>query len=595
MPNETNYPFSWNQEYNASYYQYARPTHNSNMHDLLYATQSHKSPTILSPNLYATYINQFETQNFIEDLDKPPKSCALSTDNNRDESYENLNNVNTINTDLYKSNCLKDVQDLTGVNCSYSYPSCSQMLQNPADLYYGNAQHDASTYEIYDHMNATYNTNCCMQAPAITNNYEYQSNTNVDVTDSESDIVVEESEEIVTDYSEDFEEINYTSCIICNTMYSGNRFHLITPTTPLTVTSQVTIFSKIIEFVGHLNNNQYYLCNHCLGLINTIDQLQNKIEIYKNELVRNFSKSGTPPQIKVKCAHSINCNLCRKTFSLKKIYRAHLLNHSLKRNYLCELCGKCFLKYSKFKLHYKIHKVPNCNVAPKKINAFTCRVCKKPLRTRTHLKEHENYCTGKLPFKCPNLNCNKKFATSTKLKDHIKLKHEKKFTSICSICNIGFVKPSDYKSHMTSHSTEKKYNCTLCDKSYKTLSNLNFHIKFHSKKLPYVCEICNKGFMRKEYLESHVNLHKGIKNFACHLCEKKFVSQKNLDAHVKYHDGSLKKKSCDICGKFMSSGLEDHIRSHNNLKEFQCGVCKMKFNTKGALAKHKKRKHETVL
>ncbi|KAJ8951333.1 hypothetical protein NQ318_009267 [Aromia moschata] len=169
----------------------------------------------------------------------------------------------------------------------------------------------------------------------------------------------------------------------------------------------------------------------------------------------------------------------------------------------------------------------------------------------------------------------------------------------CLICNVvytplGFIKVSDYKSHMVSHSTDKKYSCTKCEKSYKTLSNLNFHMKMHNEQLPFSCDICKKGFMRKEYLEAHVNNHKGLKNFGCTICDKKFVSQKNLDSHFKYHEGTVKKNSCNICGKTFSKGFEEHLRVHNNLREFECEHCDMKFNTKGSLSKHVKKKHMDV-
>lgn len=601
MPNQ-NYSCAWNQE--TTYYECPKSVQETNTHDYIYGPTSNKNSLMSSTNC-GTY---FESQNFLQDTEKFGKSCAISNDNIKMNNYDTCNSINMeINGgDLYKTSCLKEMQD---VNNSYSYSySCSldnnynkaESLKvsdiNGIYLYGSNMiQQEMNSYEIYNQKyydyNATYSNNYVSNE--ISQTFDYSNSTNVDVTDSESDIVVEESDDLVTDFNEDFERVvNYTTCFVCKTLYTGAHFHLITPNNPLTVTSQVPILTKIIEIVGSLEDKQYYMCNHCLGLINTIDQLQNKIEIYKNELVTNVCKSFNTSNVR-KCTHLTDCTICNKNTYVRKLQKANLLNHKLKGNFLCELCGKCFLKYSRFKIHYKIHKVKTSNPI-KKMIAFCCKVCKKPFRTRTHLKEHENYCTGKLPFKCTYVDCNKKFATPTKLKDHIKLKHEKKFTSICSICNIGFVKPSDYKSHMTTHSTEKKYHCTLCDKSYKTLSNLNFHMKYHNNKLPFVCDICNKGFMRKEYLESHLNMHKGIKNFACQLCDKKFVSQKNLDAHLKYHDGNMKKKSCDICGKFMSSGLEDHIRSHNNLKEFQCNVCNMKFNTKGALSKHKRRKHENT-
>lgn len=425
---------------------------------------------------------------------------------------------------------------------------------------------------------------------------------NSEVSNDESDIIVEESDEDVTDCSEDQEKRDEcsASCIICNVLYSphGSQFYFLTSESPLTMSSQKPVLTKLTEFVGNITLKRVYLCSQCLGLVNTIDHLQFKLDGCKREFFAKFETSHkreiVPLSEVAKTTNKIiryahfRCKLCKKVLSLKKFYQCHLNKHRLKNRYLCEVCGQRYTKLKQFRIHSRTHK--NI-VRATKLTPFLCKLCNKTFRTKSNFKEHSNYCSGFLPFACKHVNCDKKFPTATKLKNHIKLKHDKKFSSICSICNIGFVKTSSYKAHMISHSTEKKFNCTKCDKSYKTISNLNFHMKYHKEKLPFTCDICSKGFMRKEYLEAHVNGHTGIKNFICQICNKRFVSQKNLDSHLKYHEGTVKKKSCGICGKVLTSGFEEHMRTHNNLREFECKECNKNFNTKGAFIKHNKNKH----
>lgn len=383
-------------------------------------------------------------------------------------------------------------------------------------------------------------------------------------------------------------------CLICNNQYSlGVQFYILTAEKPLTMSTQVPVKKKISEFVGkHIFSLQDYLCNDCLGLINSIDHLQFKVDNLVKSLVgRVNTQNPTIPTFRKKHP-KFRCKKCFKVLCIKAIMHKHVQRHKV-RVFLCELCGKKLPTIKKLNIHLKQH---NLQTNKTLIPAFKCQnsSCGKLFRTKFHQKEHQNYCLGLLPFKCKNPHCNKKFASSTKLKNHTKLKHDKKFVAICSICNIGFVKLSEYKSHKVTHSTDKKFACTKCDKSYKTLSNLNFHLKSHEKALPYVCHVCRKGFMRKEYHEAHMNHHKGLKNFSCTVCERKFVSQKNLDAHAKYHEGTVKSHTCNTCKKVVTSCFEEHLRVHLNLKEFECDSCDMKFNTKNSLSKHKKKKHVRI-
>lgn len=627
-------------------------TQSSSVCDTTYTSQSvyryQNTANFYSANMNTAYCDQLDNwineSRFITEIEKglkfPEKIESIEITSKDLSPASCCSNVDLFLPDLYKSMGGKTCEtQWYGSNQKFSeYPSCaqmnvsSQMTVIDKNLHYCNTQkNDVENcnksylnnvgYTSDTFLNKAYippqqyvaSEGYCDSRQLENDIQQYfcqpyssvqNSEQHTEISNEGSDIIVEESDEDVTDCSEDQEKRfeGSTTCIVCNIPYTpqGSQFYFLTSESPLTMSSQKPVIIKLTEFLGSVALKRVHLCSQCLGLINTIDHLQFKLESCKREFFAKFentcsrrepyplaSNGAVNMKRKNKNVH-FRCKLCKKVLSLKKFCQYHLKKHKLKNRYLCEICGQRYTKLSNFKAHIKTHR--NTVIVPK-LTPFVCNSCNKTFRTNSNLKEHSNYCSGALPFTCKHVDCEKKFPTVTKLKNHVKLKHDKKFSSICSICNIGFVKMSSYKAHMTSHSTEKKYNCTKCDKSYKTLSNLNFHMKFHNEKLPFSCDICSRGFMRKEYLEAHINGHNGVKTFACQVCDKKFVSQKNLDSHLKYHDGSVKKKSCGICGKILTSGFEDHMRTHNNLKEFECKDCSKRFNTKGALVKHKKNKH----
>lgn len=440
----------------------------------------------------------------------------------------------------------------------------------------------------------------------------------------ESDIVVEESDEEVSDDSEELEEEKdeIIHCLVCN-VPTQDEFYILTNNTPLTSYSRSSITEKLFQILGTQNNHSNHLCTACLNIINALDNLEMQLNNVKQDLIDKYKsttealkicvnqeKTSVVTEIKstTKCrqrklryknktniicgVHSFKCRVCEKIFSLKKFYKYHMSKHKIKNKYLCDQCGCNFIKLSSLKKHLSKH-LSTCKIEQNTGTKFICHICGKVFKTKTNLTDHVNVCSGNYPFSC--IDCDKRFPSRTKLKQHVELKHEKKYIKECEKCGKGFVKLSDYKTHLLTHSTDKNFQCLKCKKTYKTLSNLNQHLKSHSDSFPYNCEVCNKGFLRKENLDSHVNIHNGVKPFVCPICEKRFASQKNLDAHLKVHQGTTKKKTCTVCGKKITHGLEDHIRTHSAVKEVQCDICAMKFLTKGALAKHKKRKHETCV
>ena len=65
------------------------------------------------------------------------------------------------------------------------------------------------------------------------------------------------------------------------------------------------------------------------------------------------------------------------------------------------------------------------------------------------------------------------------------------------------------------------------------------------KKAKVKCPTCNKEFY-KAYLPNHMNVHTGERPFKCKYCEKGFKDYTGLNTHIQSHE-NIKQYKCDIC------------------------------------------------
>ncbi|XP_073444563.1 uncharacterized protein [Dendrobates tinctorius] len=258
-----------------------------------------------------------------------------------------------------------------------------------------------------------------------------------------------------------------------------------------------------------------------------------------------------------------------KSFALQQ-------THSMKRQFFCSECGKCFVKKSSLDEHWKIHTG---------LRPFSCSECGKCFVKKSSLDEHWKIHTGLRPFSCSE--CGKCFAYKSCLIDHHKI-HTGEKPFLCGECGKCFAKNSNLVRHLKIHTGEKNFPCLECGKSFIEKAGLLKHQKIHTGERPFSCSECKKGFITKATLAQHERIHKE-RPYCCSECGKCFHNKSNLDDHLRIHTGE-RPFLCSECGKCFAhkSYLTDHRRTHTGVKLFSCLECGKCFAYKSRLVQHQR-------
>ncbi|XP_071098989.1 uncharacterized protein [Haliotis cracherodii] len=308
--------------------------------------------------------------------------------------------------------------------------------------------------------------------------------------------------------------------------------------------------SKTGKYPCHLCKEQFktYQSRYTHVLCHESDKASTceKVDSYKP---KDKSSSHKPTD-----KSSVTCDVCGLVLSGPRHLVRHKLIHTNERPWLCQECGKSFLRSDDLRVHQR--------------------------RQHGNIGNSDTNRESKFRKVCPF--CKRVFTSFNSFRNHVKThKSERLDGSLkCDICGKVFIKHISLRNHQQIHKNTYRrgmkrnttvhkpatltYNCEDCGKQIKSKSNFVRHMKLHNEGKHYICSKCTKGFARQADLRMHERLHTGERPFLCNLCGKGFTSNSALSHHVKMHNQPVVYKySCTQCEGLFASRKEfkDHVKN----------------------------------
>ena len=142
------------------------------------------------------------------------------------------------------------------------------------------------------------------------------------------------------------------------------------------------------------------------------------------------------------------------------------------------------------------------------------------------------HSTTKLPFKCPSKLCNIRCDTRQKISKHYRQYHKQ--INQCEYCYKSYSTPHSLIQHIYKHRNMKSKFLCKCGKMFPFMSQLKIHKIKHNRKYTNMCTECSIPFKYRHDMLKHRRSHTA-KEYTCENCD--YVgSSINLKAHQRQHN-----------------------------------------------------------
>lgn len=253
---------------------------------------------------------------------------------------------------------------------------------------------------------------------------------------------------------------------------------------------QTAIALEVHNCTSHRDQEGRHCCSLCQKEYGSADCLR------QHMMHKHGSKMGGEP--------SFSCNICDRHFRWKsslrmhaklheamdcntnvKVFRcttcdqicpsqcslkAHMIKHSDRRQFPCDICGISFKRKYALKEHCQ---AVHCNE-----KNFQCSACGQTFVVKRYLDAHfkQAHVPGPQSFTCSD--CPKVFKTGKSLKSHWRSCHgDIPKDHICDICAKAFASSKDLKRHALIHGGDRQYECGDCGSAFYRVDNLRRHQK----------------------------------------------------------------------------------------------------------------------
>ncbi|XP_017885673.1 uncharacterized protein LOC108628345 [Ceratina calcarata] len=340
--------------------------------------------------------------------------------------------------------------------------------------------------------------------------------------------------------------------------------------------------------------------------------------IFKNNLPDLIDESH--PLDYIPEEHYLECDYCPQTFASKEVLEEHLKRHDYKIMHFCEDCmeefptnkakrshnviciKKLLCRYCGIMLDSKGKKRQHEQKHYDSMFGQLCDVCGEKFKHQSTLDQHvkTQHMSWEKIYQCPK--CPKKFAFKQKLSFHLKSVHTTLRAYLCEDCGADFKNPASLRHHrIRKHQpVGNKRECQVCHKLVPFYS-LSKHMHTH-KAYTIQCPHCDKMFKNSSTLKQHVRIHEDQRQYRCDTCGVGFNRRDGLRLHMRVHEKSdsrgLKECSCQVCGeKFpnQSTLVIHRNRVHKDGRQYTCHICNRSMISTRSLEWHMSHIHNESL